>query len=404
MHQRQQPIPANELDRLLSLSSYDVDYTSIEDNFKDLTELAARVAGTEISLINLIDTYTQWSVAKHGIDLEQMPREDSVCQYVVMDGSNLEVLDLSEDERFKYKDYVKGPLNLRYYYGIPLRTNTGHNIGALCVLDTEKKKISPEKVELLQLISKEIMSRLQTLKLLEDLKTKVSEYKETNKRVAHDIRGPLAGIIGISEIISEQGDANKLDEVLDFVNLIHKSSKSILDLADEILTDEQKAEVKPDKFNLGIFKEKLQKLYGVQAMNKNIALNLNVSPAQEAIAISKDKLLQIVGNLISNAIKFTPSKGVIDVDMQLKIDALPMILTIVVSDTGEGMTAATIQQILSGQQQTTSGTGGEIGYGFGLSMVKHLVETLNGTMQIESDPGKGTSFEIKLPQDRLAKS
>src|SRR4051812_1083848 len=116
------PIPINELDRLISLSTYDVDYTSLENNFKDLTELAARVAGTEISLVNLIDNYTQWSVAKHGLEIDQMPREDSVCQYTILDETPFEIIDLSEDERFKDKDYVSGPLNLRYYYGVPLRT------------------------------------------------------------------------------------------------------------------------------------------------------------------------------------------------------------------------------------------------------------------------------------------
>jgi hypothetical protein len=73
------PFPENEMDRLLSLSEFDLDYDNLEDNFKDLTRLAAKVAGTEISLINLIDSFTQWTISSHGLDIAQMPREESVC-------------------------------------------------------------------------------------------------------------------------------------------------------------------------------------------------------------------------------------------------------------------------------------------------------------------------------------
>src|SRR5215217_7373169 len=95
------PIPKNEFERIIDLSEFDLDYSSLEDNFKDLARLAANVAGTNISLVNLIDSFTQWSVSTHGLDIEQMPREESVCQYTIMDKQPFEVVDLSADERFK---------------------------------------------------------------------------------------------------------------------------------------------------------------------------------------------------------------------------------------------------------------------------------------------------------------
>ncbi len=76
-------LPANEADRLLELSSYDLDYSDMKDRFSDLTRLAAKIAGVPISLINLIDSYTQWTIADFGLDIEQMPREKSVCQYTI---------------------------------------------------------------------------------------------------------------------------------------------------------------------------------------------------------------------------------------------------------------------------------------------------------------------------------
>jgi hypothetical protein len=77
--------------------------------------LAAKIAGTKISLINLIDTYTQWTVANFGLPIEQMGRDESVCQYTILNNESFEVKSLSSDDRFKDKFYVVDNPNLEYY-------------------------------------------------------------------------------------------------------------------------------------------------------------------------------------------------------------------------------------------------------------------------------------------------
>lgn len=392
------PLPQNEMDRLMTLSEFDLDYSSLDDNFKDLTKLAANVAGTKISLVNLIDSYTQWSVSNFGLSIDQMPREDSVCQYTIMGDKPFEVADLKEDERFRDKFYVTDEPNLRYYYGLPLTTSEGHNIGALCMLDKELKTISPEKTELLKIIANEIVNRLKTIKVISDLKGRLKQADETKKKVAHDIRGPLGGIVGLAQLISEQGQTNKIDEVLEFINLIQKSGRSILDLADEILTAEDKTP-KADEFNLLILKDKLDQLYGPQARNKQITFTVSISPDSAKVPFLKNKLLQIIGNLVSNAMKFTPDNGKVSVDLVLQTESdTPTILNITVSDTGVGMDDNAINNVLAGTSKSTNGTGGEQGYGFGLALVKHLVDSLKGSLHITSSQQTGTKFNISLPQ------
>ncbi|WP_129714946.1 GAF domain-containing sensor histidine kinase [Pedobacter sp. SYP-B3415] len=392
------PIPERENERLLSLAELDLDYSGLKENFKDLTELAARVAGTEISLINLIDSYTQWSIAGHGLEIDQMPREDSVCQHTIMGERSFEVPDLSKDPRFADKFYVSGPLELRYYFGLPLEVEPGKAVGALCVLDSRKQELDPEKVSLLQIIANEIVNRLKSYKAIYDLKEQVKKVDETRKKVAHDIRGPLAGIIGLSEIISQQGQANKLDEVLDFISMIHKSSKSLLDLADEILSDEQSKSRSGDQyFNMLVLKEKLLRLYAPQAHGKNIELEMHINPERASIPFPKPKLMQVTGNLISNAIKFTPSGGKITIDLDLLSDVGSQKLKILVIDTGEGMEQKLIDDIMQGTVQSRTGTSGEKGYGFGLSLVKHLIDQQKGQLKISSVRGQGSRFEVILP-------
>jgi signal transduction histidine kinase len=395
------PLPENEMQRVIELSEFDLDYSSLQENFKDLAKLAAKVAGTNISLVNMIDSFTQWTVSNFGLDLEQMPREDSVCQYTIVSEQFFEVKDLSVDDRFKDKFYVKDDPSLRYYFGVPLQTNDGIQLGALCVMDTIGKEISPEKVEMLKIIADEIVNRLMVIRVIKGLKNRVNEVKETQKKVVHDIRGPLSGIVGLAQIISEQGNDNKLEEVLQLVSMIQKGGHSLLELADEILSLEKKVdnpshEVGNNEYNLMIFKEKIERLFSPQAANKKINFKVLTDSKTGDISFSKNKLLQITGNLISNAIKFTPLNGQVTVELSIIITRTKQ-LSIKVSDTGSGMDQDTIHQIMYGEQKSTQGTSGEKGYGFGLMLVKHLIIKLNGSLNIESEPDKGTTFSVLLP-------
>lgn len=396
------PLPHNETERLLKLSDLDIDYGSLSESFKDLTHLAAKVAGTEISLINLIDVYTQWTVARHGLDLHQMTREESVCQYTITQADQFEVPDLSADDRFNKNFYVGEPLSLRYYFGVPLKDNDGLNIGALCVLDTKLKMLNPEKIELLKIIAVEIMNRIKTYQTMESLQNKLKDAGESNKKVAHDIRGPLAGIIGLSEIITEQGKNTDLDQVIEFIKLIHSGSKSLLDLADEILSDHNEVKAPGmNEFDLSSFRAKLLELYGPQAAYKKINLKISINQDKKNIVFSKNKLLQISGNLISNAVKFTPAGGTITVELDLLVKQEANVLQILVADSGVGISEDEIVEILTGGMGTKKGTGGEKGYGFGLSLVKHLIDKMHGEMFITSEKGQGTIFRIELPQSNL---
>lgn len=389
-----------ELKRIMDLSDFDLDYTGLEDNFKDLSRLAAKVAGTEISLINLIDSYTQWTIANHGFELEQMPREDSICQYTIVSDHSFEVKNLASDSRFSQKPYVRDEPLLKYYFGVQLRTTDGNNLGSLCVMDKREKEISPEKTELLNIIADEIVNRLVTIKTIRDLRLQLYEAKQKVKTLAHDIRGPLGGIITLTDIIANQGDNNKMEEVLNFIKMMHHASSSLLDLAVEIMNSdiEQSEQIQRHELNLVLFKEKIEKLFILQAQNKKIQLIVQINNENAQIPFLKNKLLQIISNLISNAIKFTPENGKIFVEMDLQVNnEFENILTLIIRDTGIGIDANDILEILSGGIQTTEGTGGERGYGLGLSLVNNLTKSLHGSLQINSEIGKGSEFTVKIP-------
>lgn len=397
-------ISESELERLLTLSNLDLDYYDGKHGINWLAEMAAVVAGTKVSLVNLIDSNTQWSISTVGLEIAQMPREDSVCQFTMekKEGEDFEVNDLREDERFKDKFYVTEDPNLTYYFGVPLTTLEGYNLGALCVMDVEAKHIASEKKELLKLIARQIVDRLKINSKLAGLKSQMVEVMQSQKKLAHDVRGPISGIVGLAEIIKTQGKENSIEEVLEFMNLIRKSGNSILDLADEILNqnfDERLQMIREPndhEMNLLIFRGKIMDMFAPQAMVKKLNFTVKLGTENNFTPFRKSKLMQIAGNLISNSIKFTPAYGSISILLLIKeVDSIET-LTIKVADTGTGVSQSKIDQILSSKASSEKGTSGEKGFGFGLNLVVKLVAELGGKLTIDSEEGNGTTFTIRI--------
>ncbi len=398
------PLPDNEFERLLQLSDFDLDYTNLQHNFKDLNKLAAKVAGTEISLVNLIDTFTQWTISNYGMELTQMPRENSVCQYTIMESDHFEVIDMSLDDRFKNQSYVKDNPQLKYYFGVPLKLDGGLNLGALCLLDKEKKVLSPEKIELLKIIADEIVNRFRAIRAIHELENNINEIRDSHKKVAHDIRGPIGGIISLAQIIKDQGDQNKLEEVLQYIHLIQKSGSSLLQLTDEILTLNYDKPGKGNasdhynsRFNLSRLGQKVIDMYAPLALEKNIRLEVKNLGDSQDVNFPKNKLMQLIGNLVSNALKFTPSGGSIKIVLNLSVKDDHAFLKVDVEDSGKGVSVDKRNEILYGEISSTNGTRGEKGYGFGLELVKHLLKEMKGALDITSISGQGSTFKLVIP-------
>lgn len=394
--------PFNEIERIQELTDLDLDYSDLEKYFKDLNKLAAKITGASISFVNLIDSYTQWSISRTGIDLEQMPREESVCQFTITKNDDFEVFDLSKDPRFADKFYVSGNPNLRYYYGVPLKTKSGANIGALCVLDSSIKQIDQDKKELLKIIANEVVNRISFLKEKKDLVDELARMKSLHHEVIHDIRGPISGIIGLTELIElDPSLYEKRSDLLEMISLIKKGGESVIDLAEEIMNQYATSKKTPNEyeFNCETFCKKLVKLYAPQARFKGVKLAIHSVGELDNIFFPKAKLLQIVGNLISNSIKFTSEGDKVNVELSVVkkgVNALN-VLKVAVKDTGIGISQEKIEQIFNNADFTTIGTKGEKGFGFGLSLVTHLVNNANGSIEIYSKVGQGTTFSIEIP-------
>lgn len=167
---------SDEQDRLEALHSYGILDTEPEPVFNDLAQLAAYVCGTPMSSVSLIDDERQWLKARVGIDVREVPREQTFCQYALRSSGVFEIPDTRADALYASNPMVTGAPHIRFYAGTPLLTPEGYPLGTLCAFDTVPRSLSTDQREGLRLLARQVMAHLElrrTRMLLDDERQKL---------------------------------------------------------------------------------------------------------------------------------------------------------------------------------------------------------------------------------------
>lgn len=173
------PPPAlgfDERERLEALHSYGILDTEPEPIFNDLAQLAAYVCGTPMALVSLLDDERQWLKARVGIDLREVPREQTFCQYALHETDVFEISDARADALYASNLMVTGAPYIRFYVGTPLLTPEGYSLGTLCAFDTVPRTLSTDQRAALRLLARQVMAHLElrrTRLLLDDERQKL---------------------------------------------------------------------------------------------------------------------------------------------------------------------------------------------------------------------------------------
>jgi PAS domain S-box-containing protein len=250
-------------------------------------------------------------------------------------------------------------------------------------------------------ISRDITQFKEAEDQLKSLTEELKELNETKDKlfsiIAHDLRNPFISLLGISNIILEEYNDLSEDEKLEYLAEIENSAKSAYDLLENLLywsrAQTNNISYTPQKFNLSDIISRNLRLLSIAASSKKI--NLINNTGENLWAYGDPDLVDIiVRNLISNAVKFTPEGGKVEVISESVNDEIK----ITVADSGVGMSQDKINNLLNNNKVESSlGTNKEKGTGLGLILCKDFIEMNNGKMEIESEPNKGTriSFTIK---------
>lgn len=235
----------------------------------------------------------------------------------------------------------------------------------------------------------------------EDSQKNLAKLKEDfTNMIVHELRAPLTAIKDASDvIISGQYNLNK-DEEKEFLEIINKQSKLLLD---QIGTIMDAAKLEAGKFAIAktpqdittVIKNQI-KIFLLQAEKKHISLKLDAPGSLPLMSFDLIRIGQALNNLLSNSLKFTPEEGSITVELRQEPKGY---ITVSVSDTGIGIPKEYQKDLFSKfyQAKTTPNQTAKDGTGLGLYVVKGIVEAHGGTVTVKSSQGHGTTISFTLP-------
>lgn len=179
-----------------------------DKNLKDIVMLASHILEAPVSLITLIDEDVQYIITNHGIELEQMPRETSFCTHAIMDDDIMVVEDALMDDRFANAPLVKYNPNVRFYTGVPLKSNDGYNVGTLCIFDNKPKEPSETQLNCIKALTNQvanIMALNLSMQMLNKSVKAIEAQNEALRKIAyvqsHEVRAPLCNAMGLMNLI-----------------------------------------------------------------------------------------------------------------------------------------------------------------------------------------------------------
>lgn len=228
-------------------------------------------------------------------------------------------------------------------------------------------------------------------------------------RMSHEIRTPMNGIVGMSTIAMQNID--NTDKIKDCLEKVIMSSKHLLALINDVLDmskiESGKVELRHESFNFRAFLQDFENLYGEQAKSKGISYETVLASDLEVQIIGDSlRLNQVLSNLLSNALKFTPAKGIIKLRVsKTGEDQENVYLRFEVIDTGCGIAEENYDKIFeSFEQENVDVTYKYGGTGLGLSFVKRFTQLMGGGIHVTSVQGSGSTFTVDLPFGKIKES
>ncbi|MDX1571444.1 MAG: GAF domain-containing sensor histidine kinase [Xanthomonadales bacterium] len=398
--------------RLATLVSSGLLDSDPEEAFDRYTRLATSILDVPVSLVSLVTDERQFFKSQIGLEepwrsCRETPLSHSFCQHV-LDGQPLIVTDSRKDERVKGNLAIP-ELQVAAYAGFPIRGRDGEVYGALCVIDDSPREWSERELSVLadlaEGVSSEIalrerlldererkrqlevtVGRLETIE--RQMRGQLRVQEETTAMVSHDLRTPLSALLFCAGLLEQDNEPDEHAKIIKRMRIaIEEMDRLVGDLLDVLKLNAGGIGFRVEPVETSRIMERLKSLH--QDAAREAGVELAFSGPELLIEVDGKRMVQALSNLVGNAVRATRTGGRVEVSVS-EDDAG---LHLAVEDTGVGIEPGKLKELFSRFKQ-----GDQPGKaGLGLAIAKGVAEAHGGVLTAESEPGKGSRFEISLP-------
>lgn len=378
-----------------------------EEAFDRLTRLASRLLNAPLSTVTLVDSDRQFYMSCSGVPeplatVRSTPLEFSFCKHTVVLGRPLIVPDTRGHPGMRDNPAIE-QFGVAAYAGIPLLTADGHALGTLCVMDYQVRHWTEDDVanltDLAASVSTEIELRMdiaQRVQVQQELQRTVRLRDEVLGIVSHDLRNPVHTIQLSAEYLLEVLPADPAAApTRKQLSIIRRAARQmdrmISDLLDAATIAAGHLSMEPRPHAAGALLRTACEGLRPIVEEKGLRFVCDGEPVEEALLADADRVLQVLGNLAGNAVKFTPEGGCVTLALR-RGEGHAMFS---VADTGPGIPPAQLPHLF--EQFWQADRAGRSGTGLGLTIAQGIVAAHGGRIWVESAPGLGTTFSFTLP-------